>query len=80
MRGWGCFKKRMPRARVCQAEDNGATFTVPGSPSALHATALLLLFGIKRKMSVLQTAFEDAALKLHRKKSVFLIVKLGFSS
>lgn len=69
MKDWGCFKKWMPRACVCQAGDNGATFTVPGSPSAVHATALLLLFGMKRKMSVLQAAFEDAALKLHSKKS-----------
>lgn len=69
MKDWGCFKKCMPRACVCQAGDNGATFTVPGSPAAVHATALLLLLGMKRKMSVLQAAFEDAALKLHRKKS-----------
>lgn len=49
MKDWGCFKKWMPRVCVCQAEDNGATFTVPGSPSAVHATALLLLFGMKRE-------------------------------
>lgn len=61
MRDWGYYRKRMPRARVCQAGDNGATFTVPGAPSAVCATAMLLLFGIKRKMSVLQAVFEDTA-------------------
>jgi len=51
----------MPRACVCQTGDNGATFTVPGTPSAVCATAMLLLFGIKRKMSGRQAVFEDAA-------------------
>lgn len=51
----------MPRACVCQAGDDGATFAVPGAPSAVRATAMLPLFGIKGKMSVLQAVFEDTA-------------------
>jgi len=51
----------MPRACVSQAGDNGAAFTVPGTPSAARAAAVLVLLGIKRDTSVLQAGFESGS-------------------
>lgn len=58
----------MPRARVCQAGDN----VLPLLSQALHLQFIHSLAPAVwdgEEMSVLQAAFEDAALKLHRKKN-----------
>lgn len=79
MRGWGCYRKRMPRASVCQAGDNGAALTVLSTPSAVCTTAMLLLLGIKKEMSISQAVFEDS-LKLWRENQSLFNGKLSFSN